>query len=200
MDPRLILASESPRRRELLRKLTPDFAVEAAQVAEQHAGAAPETLPQRNAEAKALAVSQLHPDALVLGADTAIVLAGKLWGKPADLAAARAMLRTFSGQTHQVITALALVRGSRVISAWSETATVRFRSLSDADISAYLAAVKVLDKAGAYAIQEHGEMVISELSGDRDTVIGLPLGRLRRELAACSVPLTAPDPTAAPKR
>lgn len=178
----MILASGSPRRRELLRKLTSDFSVETAAVEEAQSGASPEWLPQRNAEAKAIEVSRRHPDALVLGADTAIIFAGQLLGKPADLTAAHAMLRAFSGRSHRVITAIALASGGQLETSWSEVAEVRFRHLTDADITAYLRAVNVLDKAGSYAIQEQGERLISGFTGDQNTIIGLPLEKLRAEL------------------
>ncbi len=178
-----ILASESPRRRELLAKLGYSFTTENALVSELADGDDPRAVPEQNARRKAAAVARRHPDALVLGADTAILFEGRLWGKPVDRKDAAAMLRRFSGHTHAVITGMALVcRADGLMLSWSESAGVTFGALSDEEIEIYLNTVKVLDKAGAYAIQEHPELLRAVVSGELENVIGLPLVRLRREL------------------
>lgn len=182
---RLFLASESPRRRELLARLGFPFETETARVEEISEAADPRSVPLRNAERKAAAVAARHPDALTLGADTVILHAGRIIGKPRDLAEAAEILRALSGTGHEVITGLALLSPARKIrEVWEEVATVRFRPLTAAAIDDYLARVYVLDKAGAYAIQEHGDELVEQLEGEFENVIGLPLERLSRRLAA----------------
>ncbi len=182
----LVLASESPRRRELLAKLGIRFRVRTAAVREFVSGELPAgELPLRNAELKALATARLEPESLVLGADTVIVSAGAAVGKPRDIDDARRILKNLSGGTHQVITAVALIRLSDdVRRIWSESTAVTFKPFDDATIEAYLARVNVLDKAGAYALQEYPEMLVESVSGDVDNVVGLPLSGVSRELAS----------------
>ncbi len=182
---RLFLASESPRRRELLTRLGFPFETETARTEEISEAADPRSVPRRNAERKAAAVAARHPDALTLGADTVIFHAGRIIGKPRDLSGAAEILRALSGARHEVITGLALLSPARKIrEVWEEVATVRFRPLTAAAIDDYLARVYVLDKAGAYAIQEHGDQLVEHLEGEFETVVGLPLERLSRRLAA----------------
>jgi len=178
---RLILASASPRRRELLARGGFAFTAATAAVAELTALPDPRRLPEANAKLKARAVAATCPDALVIGADTLVLCDGETLGKPADRAAAAAMLRWLSGRTHEVITGVALI-GPGVSESWSEVSRVTFRPLTDAVIAAYLEAVPVLDKAGAYAIQEHGEMLVAGFTGELENIIGLPLFRLTRRL------------------
>ena len=125
------------------------------------------------------------PDAVVLGADTVILLDGRIIGKPRDLDDARRTLRRLSGRAHRVVTGLALVRrdAPALRREWSECSTVRFKPLTPAVIEEYLEKVNVLDKAGSYAIQEHGDMLVEALDGELENVIGLPLRRLAAELA-----------------
>lgn len=180
----LILASKSPRRRELLAGLGYPFEVRVFPAREFADGELPAAeLPSRNAELKARATAERFPDALVVGADTVIVLDGRVIGKPRDLDDARATLAALSGRAHDVVTGVALLcAAKRFRRVWSETSTVRFKLLSQDAIDEYLRLVDVLDKAGAYAIQEHGDLLIERLDGDADNVIGLPLGRLGGEL------------------
>ena len=180
----LILASKSPRRRELLGRLGYPFEVRVFPAREFADGELPAAeLPARNAELKARATAERFPDALVVGADTVIVLDGRIIGKPRDLDDARATLAALSGRAHDVVTGIALFCVSKHFHrVWSETSTVRFKPLTGENIDEYLRRVDVLDKAGAYAIQEHGELLIERLDGDVDNVIGLPLGRLGDEL------------------
>ena len=181
---KIILASQSPRRQELLRQMGVKFRVVTAKVAEEHgAGRAARGCCRRNALAKAAAVAEKFPKQTVLGADTLVHLDDELFGKPASLAEARRMLGRLSGQTHQVTTACALVCGARK-KVFSVTSRVTFRELSAKQISAYLRAVPVLDKAGAYAVQEKGEWIVEALHGSFTNVVGLPVERLHRELAA----------------
>ena len=185
IPPSVLLASESPRRRELLGRLGIDFKVETAPVEELTAAADPRSVPLLNAAAKAAAVAERHPAAVVIGADTVICLNGRIIGKPRDRADAEEILHRLSGTSHEVITGLALLSPARKIrEVWEEVATVRFRPLTAAAIDDYLARVYVLDKAGAYAIQEHGDELVEQLEGEFENVIGLPLERLSRRLAA----------------
>jgi septum formation protein len=181
---KIILASQSPRRQELLRQMGVRFRVVTAAVAEVHGhGRAARAICKRNALAKAAAVAQKFPKQTVLGADTLVHLGDELLGKPASLAEARRMLGRLSGRTHHVTTACALVCGGRQ-KVFSVTTRVTFRELSRAQISAYLRAVPVLDKAGAYAVQLKGEWIVEALHGSFTNVVGLPMERLRSELAA----------------
>jgi septum formation protein len=181
---KIILASQSPRRQELLRQMGVRFRMVTAAVAEVHGhGRAARAICKRNALAKAAAVAQKFPKQTVLGADTLVHLGDELLGKPASLAEARRMLGRLSGRTHHVTTACALVCGGRQ-KVFSVTTRVTFRELSRAQISAYLRAVPVLDKAGAYAVQLKGEWIVEALHGSFTNVVGLPMERLRSELAA----------------
>ena len=183
----LILASESPRRRELLGALGIPFEIRSAKVEELEQAedaCSVSLLPQKNACLKAQAVAELYPDAVVLGADTAIVFENQLIGKPRDLEDARRILALFSGKTHQVITGIALTRAGNepFLRQWSEISQVTFKELTFEVIEEYIRKVHVLDKAGAYAIQESGDMIISDFTGELNNIIGLPLFRLEEEL------------------
>ncbi|MBQ6353160.1 MAG: septum formation protein Maf [Lentisphaeria bacterium] len=183
----LLLASESPRRKELLARLGIPVEARVFPIREFSDGEVPPgELPLRNAELKARATSRNFPDDVVIGADTVILLDGRIIGKPRDLDDARDTLRALSGRTHRVVTGVALLRGgnSPLRRVWSEVTTVRFRELAPAVIETYLRRVNVLDKAGSYAIQEHGELLVDSLDGEVENVIGLPLRRLRIELNA----------------
>lgn len=183
-QPRLILASASPRRRELLRGEGFDFTVVPTGAEESHdpeVGLVPLVL--SNARAKALEAAALHPDAAVIGADTLVWLDGLPLGKPSDGDHARAMLRMLSGRTHEVATGVHIARLDPLLEcAFHEVTRVRFRVLGDAEIEAYLALVDVLDKAGAYAVQEHGEMIVEQIEGSKSNVAGLPASRVAAAL------------------
>lgn len=184
--PRLILASASPRRAELLRQLNVTFEIlpgHAVEVAHEHLS--PLEICQLNAHRKARAVAKKIPDALVLGADTLVFLGGEILGKPANLADAERMLADLQGRTHQVVTGVSLIhlRGYHE-RLFAVSTDVTFRPLTAAQIRDYLARVNPLDKAGAYAIQEHGDMIVAQISGSYSNVVGLPLERLEAELNA----------------
>ena len=184
--PRLILASASPRRAELLRLLELPFEIIPSDAPEAaHDELSPWELCQLNAHRKARAVAKKFPDALVLGADTLVFLKRKILGKPASLDDARRMLTRLQGRTHQVVTGVCLMhlRAHRE-GVFAVTTDVRFRRLFTAQIERYLAEVHALDKAGAYAIQEHGEWIVEEISGSFTNVVGLPLERVGEELNA----------------
>lgn len=175
--PRLILASASPRRRELLAQLGVPFEVVVAEIVEhEEATTDPRVMVAHNAALKADWVAARHPDALVLGADTTVFLDGHALNKPRDAAEARAMLRRLSGRTHTVFTGLALRRTSDGLSIDEGVASeVTFKPLDDAIIEAYLARVHTLDKAGGYAIQEHADLIVAGYLGSYSNIIGLPL-------------------------
>lgn len=181
---KLILASLSPRRRELLARLPYPFEVRSAPTREFSDGELPaEELPLRNAENKARAVAERFPDAVVVGADTVIILDRRIIGKPRDTEDAFRTLSELAGRTHRVVTGIALLQlGGGVRRVWSESAEVTFKALDPETIREYMRRVNVLDKAGSYALQEHGDMIVAELDGDPDNVVGLPLGRLAAEL------------------
>ncbi|WP_075182945.1 nucleoside triphosphate pyrophosphatase [Pantoea sp. 1.19] len=172
----LYLASGSPRRRELLNQLGVDFARLATSVEEQRrADEAPADYVLRLACEKARAgVAVAERDLPVLGADTIVVLGDRVLEKPRDAAEAAGMLRSLSGQTHRVLTAVALADRTRLKSCLVETA-VTFRTLSEADITAYVASGEPMDKAGAYGIQGLGGAFVRKIDGSYPAVVGLPL-------------------------
>ena len=180
----LILASASPRRLELLSGLIGEFSVVASKAEELHDEAlGASELCEINARRKAQEVSQRNPDALVIGADTLVALGSRIFGKPQDLLEAKRMLQELSGKTHDVVTGVCLVQSvNRKLSVFHELTRVTFKLLKDPEIDAYLKAVHVLDKAGAYGIQEHGEMIVEDVDGSFNNVVGLPTERLAREL------------------
>ncbi len=185
-----ILASSSPRRRVLLSRLGIPFEVDPSQVDERHDQASePGTLVEALALEKAEDVTRRHPDALVLGADTVVVLEDRILGKPVDDREAASMLRSLSGRTHQVYSGIALVHApsGRRVAARSAT-DVTFASLADDEIASYVASGSPRDKAGAYGIQDDaGAWFIEGIRGDYHTVVGLPLRLLysvvRREFS-----------------
>ena len=175
--PRLILASASPRRRELLAQLGVTFEVVVAQVTEHEEPTTdPRVMVAHNAALKAGWVAVRHPAAFVLGADTTVFLDGQALNKPRDLTEARGMLRRLAGRTHTVFTGVALRRQSTGLHVDEGVASeVTFKPLDETAIESYLACVHVLDKAGAYAIQEHGELLIAGSHGSFTNIVGLPL-------------------------
>ncbi|HEY5296898.1 MAG TPA: Maf family protein [Verrucomicrobiae bacterium] len=184
--PPLILASASPRRAELLRQLKLEFEIMPGEVAEIFdEQLSPHELCELNAHRKARAIAKKHPDSLVLGADTLVFLEREIFGKPVDLKDARRMLARLQGRTHQVVTGVCLMqlRAHRE-KIFAVSTEVTFHPLDKRQINEYLEKINPLDKAGAYAIQEHGEMIVSEISGSYSNVVGLPLEKLREELVS----------------
>lgn len=174
--PALLLASASPRRRELLAARGIRFRVEASDVPEiQVPGETPERFAQRLAAAKALAVARRWPGDFVLGADTVVVVDGVSFGKPADRADARRMLMTLSGRSHRVLTAVALVDPSGPVDDVLVESEVEFRHLSPDEIEAYLDSDEPFDKAGAYAIQGAAAAFVRRVRGSVTNVVGLPV-------------------------
>jgi septum formation protein len=182
--PSLILASASPRRVQLLREMGFDFRVVISNAAEsQPRHLSPGESARLNAHRKAIMVARRHPESLVIGADTVVCLGSETFGKPADMDHARTMLSALEGKSHQVITGVCLVHwaGGKV-RLFAESTEVVFRQLSPENIEDYLAKTNPLDKAGAYAIQEHGDLIVSRISGSFSNVVGLPVERLQVEL------------------
>ena len=182
--PPLILASASPRRAELLRQLKLEFEIMPGEVAEIFdEQLSPHELCELNAHRKARAIAKKHPDSLVLGADTLVFLGLEIFGKPRNLDEARQMLAKLQGRTHQVITGVSLIHlrthRERIFAVSTD---VTFRPLTEGQIGDYLSKMNPLDKAGAYAIQEHGDKIVAEISGSYSNVVGLPMERLREEL------------------
>lgn len=176
----LILASASPRRQELLEEAQIPFQVDAPAIEEWDTACHPELFPSElvraNARRKAEAVASRHPACSVLAADTLVCCEGRILGKPADAAQAAAMLAWLAGRTHEVLTGVALWDpGARTLREHVVRTRVTFRPLDGGQIAAYLAKVYVLDKAGAYALQDHGFDLVERVEGSRTNVIGLPM-------------------------
>ena len=178
--PSVILASQSPRRQQLLAEA--GFAFRAVPSSFDESGVAasdPQVLASTLAREKARAVSPAAArDELVIGSDTIVVAGTTVLGKPTDAADARAMLRLLSGATHAVVTAVSIQRNGVEVRAFTETAQVTFWELGDDEIDAYIASGEPLDKAGAYGIQGHGALLIKGIEGDYYSVMGLPVAPL----------------------
>ena len=182
----VILASESPRRRELLARLKVPFECVPAKVTELSEGRDPASLPRRNALLKAGCVASGFPGDWVIGADTGVLAAGRLLGKPGSEAEAASMLAMLQGTSHEVITGVAVIcRERRFRRSWSVRTEVTFAPLTKEEIADYMRQVFVLDKAGAYAIQEHPELLGARWRGELENIIGLPLVKLSAVLKAC---------------
>lgn len=182
--PPVILASASPRRSELLASMNIEFEVVPSHVEELVDGY--DFIPdlcEANARIKAEPIADLHPECLVVAADTMVYLEDTLFGKPADLEDAHRMLTKLQGRTHQVTTGVSLIYHNEEISkSFSVITNVTFLSLDTKQISEYLAKIDPLDKAGGYAIQEHKQMIAKRVSGSVSNVVGLPVERLKEEL------------------
>jgi len=182
--PPVILASASPRRSELLASMEIEFEVVPSHVEELIDGY--DFIPdlcEANARIKAEPIADLHPECLVIAADTMVYLEDTLYGKPTDLNDAHRMLTRLQGRTHQVTTGVGLIYHNEEISkSFSVITNVTFLSLDAKQISEYLAKIDPLDKAGGYAIQEHKQMIAKRVSGSVSNVVGLPVERLKEEL------------------
>lgn len=192
--PLIILASASPRRRELLSRLACAFTVMPADIDEQQRpGEAPLSYVRRMARTKAAHIAQRFPEALVLGADTVVVLEQQVLGKPANVAQAQRTLTLLSGRRHTVITGLAILQHGQGLM-WLDHASthVQFRVLSPDDIARYIATDEPFDKAGAYAIQGHAAAFVAAVDGCYTNVVGLPLQRTAALLRAAGVPVPLP--------
>ena len=182
MNRKLILASTSPRRQELIQEITTNFTVCAPSLEEE---VLDEALPlsealENLAAQKAMSVAKAHPATLVIGADTIVVKNGRVLGKPRDADEAKAMLLMLSGATHEVITAVSVVcQEKNLVLKGHDTSYVTFKALSAEEIDAYIKTGEPMDKAGSYGIQGGGGAFVAELTGPFDNVVGLPVERLR---------------------
>lgn len=181
----MILASESPRRRELLAAVGVPFRVVPSEVEEiPRPGESPSRFVRRAALDKGKAVASLHPSSFVLSADTIVVADGRILGKPRDRAEARRMLSRLAGREHRVYTAVCLLRAKRAYRDIGVDVTrVRFRPLSAAEVAAYARTGECDDKAGAYAAQGAGMLLIDRVAGSFSNVVGLPMTRVVAMLA-----------------
>jgi septum formation protein len=179
--PEIILASASPRREQLLRDMGLRFTViRPDSVEEATHGAAPDVLVMQNAQRKARAVAGRHREALVIGADTEVVLGGVVFGKPRDLDDAVVMLGKLAGRRHDVFTGVCVIhRAFDTEITFAERTGVWMRAVTREQIREYFTKVNPLDKAGAYAAQEHGDLIIERIGGSFSNVMGLPVERLR---------------------
>ncbi len=183
-SPNFVLASSSPRRRQLLGDVGLSFrTVESKLVEAAREGESAGDFALRMAHEKALAVSAGSPNEIVLAADTVVECQGRTLGKPADADEARAMLRMLSGRMHIVVTGFAIARAGAIVESSQVTSQVTFRPLTEAEIEAYVRSGAPLDKAGSYGIQDRGEGFISALEGSRENVMGLPVREVLAALA-----------------
>ncbi len=178
MNQALVLASESPRRRELLTQAGFDLTVCSAHVPEAESGD-PRTLVLQNALAKANAVRTQYPDGMILGADTVVAVDGQVFGKPKDASDACRMLRLLSGRWHQVYTGVALIGPDGSPVTRCAVTDVHFVEMTQDEIATYISTGEPFDKAGAYAIQGRAGYFIDRISGSYSNVIGLPLATVR---------------------
>ena len=178
----LILASSSPRRKELLENLHLSFAVSSSEVDESFDPAlSPEEVVMELAERKAQVVFRKNQDSFVIGSDTVVVADNQIIGKPADEAEAISTLKRLSGRQHEVFTGVAIVSPTSTTKFYERT-EVWFWELTDEDIHAYVQSGEPFDKAGAYGIQQLGSMLVKKINGDYFAVVGLPVARTIREL------------------
>ncbi len=173
----IVLASKSPRRKELLGLLTKDFIVMVSDVDETSQTRDPKELVCELAQKKARAVAQIQPDSTVIGADTVVELGGEIFGKPKDTADAGRMMRALRGCGHLVHTGVCVIHGGQERVQCVST-RVHFSEITDAELNRYLEQAKVLDKAGAYAIQEDASKFVKGIEGCYFNVVGLPVHTL----------------------
>ncbi len=178
----LILASQSPRRKELLGFITDSFCVKVSQVDESaKPGMSPEETVKYLARIKGEAVFSLHPEDTVISADTIVVLGNKILGKPHSYEEAYSMLSSLSGKTHEVFTGVFIITHNKRL-CFAERTEVTFYELSDDEIKDYIATNEPFDKAGGYGIQGKGSVLIKGICGDYYNVMGLPVAKLKKTL------------------
>lgn len=181
-DTRVILASQSARRRELMGYIFPEFDIIPSNADETPPEDIPaENIPEILAVRKALDVAKSYPEALVIGCDTVVILDGVIYGKPKDNADAFNMLRKLSGHTHTVVSGVCLCYSGKTMS-FSQQTDVTFYPLKDEEIKEYIDISSPLDKAGSYGIQDRGGLFVEKINGDHYNVIGFPIARLKIEL------------------
>lgn len=177
----LILASQSARRKQILAEAGYSFRIiPAYEVTEKTTHTRPSILVKHNAYDKAHAVSLMHPQAVVIGADTIVYQDGRILGKPRSIHDAERMLRNLQGHKHYVYSGVCIMRGATdTVHTFYEKTAVYFKQLTRAEIKKYLSCINACDKAGAYAIQEHGDMIVERVVGSLANVIGFPIERFQ---------------------
>ena len=189
----IVLASASPRRKELLHRLYSDFIVAPADVDETvPAGMKAEDVPGFLAQKKAEKAVEEHPDALVITADTVVLAGNEILGKPKDSEDAARMLRLLSGNTHRVLTGCCVSYSGKSRGFTAESRVI-FYPLSDREINEYIEAGEPYDKAGAYAIQGEAALFVKGIEGDFYNIVGLPVARLKREIALLQEQITVTE-------
>lgn len=179
----VVLASKSPRRSELLKLIKKNFSVipsDAEEIVPPEF--LPEDVPMYLAAQKALAVAENHPDSLVIGCDTVVILGGDILGKPRDKKHAFKMLSALSGKTHSVVSGVCLCYKGKTLT-FDEKTLVSFYQLDEKDILEYIATGSPMDKAGGYGIQDSAALFVKKIDGDYYNVVGLPVARLKREIS-----------------
>lgn len=178
----IILASASPRRKELLKKLYQDFLILPTDVDESlPEDIGPEFAPVFLSAIKADAIAENYPNDLIIAADTVVICDGEIFGKPKDHEDAKRMLSLLSDKTHKVITGCCLSLGMDTV-CFSEESLVTFFPLSEKEIDEYVRSGEPMGKAGAYAIQGDGALLVKKIDGDYSNIVGLPVARLKREI------------------
>jgi len=188
----IILASGSPRRHELLKKLCPNFKIEVSDAAEVQNDISPEHLAVLNAKIKAQDVAEKNPGAVVVAADTIVVLNGKIFGKPKNPADAEQMLAELANKMHEVISGIAIIRADGKIFTDCDVTEVYFGEMTEEEIKNYVATGEPLDKSGSYALQGGATKFIRKINGDWSNVVGLPVYKLKKlaesaEIIFCDV-------------
>lgn len=172
----VILASSSPRRKELLRKIIPSFSIMPADIDESvKERETPKSYVARMAEEKTLTIAEKFPEDIVIGCDTTVVLGNSIMGKPQNDTEARFMLKRLSGLTHQVLTSVCIKTPERIYKR-TETVHVTFYKLDDRDLDTYIKTGEHRDKAGSYGIQGQGALFVKEIRGDYYSIVGFPVG------------------------
>lgn len=178
----LVLASASPRRKELITLIDSDVTICPSNVDENYSNDIKvEAVPEMLAARKAMDIAKKYPNDTVIGSDTSVIVGNEILGKPKDAHDARRMLKLLSGKTHKVITGCAIFKAGKSVS-FSQTTKVTFYPLSEKDIEDYVTSGECFDKAGAYAIQGKGSLLIEKIDGDYFNVVGLPVAKLNRVL------------------
>ena len=179
---KIVLASQSPRRQELLKQITEDFIVDVSNVIEKiPSNCKKQNVPMHLAKQKAVDVFKRHEDALVIGADTIVLVNDEILGKPKDKQDVERMIRMLSNNTHEVITGVCL-KTSEYCKTFKVVTKVTFKEMSEEEIASYCELKTVYDKAGAYAIQNEAGQYISSIEGDYNNVVGFPVDELRKYL------------------
>ena len=184
----IILASGSPRRHELLKKLCSNFKIEVSDAEEVQSNLEPRKLAVENAKLKASSIAAKYPDEIVIGADTIVVLNGKIFGKPENARGAEKMLAELADKKHEVITGLAICADGKIFTDYDVT-EVYFGEMTAEEIKKYVATGEPLDKSGSYALQGGATKFIEKIHGDWSNVVGLPVYRLKKLAESANISL-----------